>query len=441
MPLLQQQYYISGKDLSTEIAVLLAQAEAQFKAKRLTEPAGNNAAATYRQVLAQDAGNAQAQAGLERIAREYLKQAQEQRSAGALQESLKLIDKGLAVLPNQAELLRLRGEVQKQQQREQEITALLAQAEAQFEAERLTEPAADNAAATYRQVLALDAGNAKAQAGLERIAREYLQQARQQRSAGALRDSLKLIDKGLAVLPNQAELLRLREEVQKKQQWEQKIAALLAQAEAQFEAKRLTEPAGDNAAATYRQVLELDAGNAQARAGLERIAREYLQQARQRQSARALQESLNLIDKGLAVLPNQAELLRLREEVSAQLAAEQQKTLEQQRLEQQRLEQQRKEQQRLEQQRLEQQRLEQQRLEQQRKEQQRLEQQRLEEKQRQEQQKKLEQQRLEQQRLEQQRLEQQRKEQQRLEQQRQEQQRTLEKPPLEPPKIKRGWQG
>ena len=119
------------------------------------------------------------------------------------------------------------------------------------------------------------------------------------------------------------------------------IAALLKQAEAQFKAKRLTEPAGNNAEATYRQVLALDAGNTQAQAGLERIARKYLQQARQRRSAGALQESLNLIAKGLAVLPNQADLLRLQEEVSGQLAAEQQKKLEQQRLEQQREEQQR----------------------------------------------------------------------------------------------------
>ena len=119
---------------------------------------------------------------------------------------------------------------------------------------------------------------------------------------------------------------------------EQKIAALLAQAKAQFKAKRLTEPAGDNAAATYRQVLKLDAGNVQARAGLERIAQEYLQQAQRQRSAGALQKSVKLIYKGLAVLPNQAELQRLREQVSAQLAAEQQKKLEQQRLEQRRKE-------------------------------------------------------------------------------------------------------
>ena len=83
-----------------------------------------------------------------------------------------------------------------------------------------------------------------------------------------------------------------------------------------LKAKRLTTPAGNNAEATYRQVLKLDTDNAQARAGLERIAQNYLQQAQQRQSAGALQDSLGLVDKGLAVVPTQEGLLQLRQEVA-----------------------------------------------------------------------------------------------------------------------------
>lgn len=273
----------------------------------------------------------------------------------------------------------------------------------------------------------------------------FFAQARGRFQQGALEASLTQIEQGLAVMAGHPGLLALRDQVKarlaeqaqqqaeaqrrqeeeaqrqaeeaKRQQArqaeqgrrEQEITALLEQAEAQFKAKRLTEPPGNNAEATYRQVLKLDAGNAQAQAqaGLERIAQEYLQQARQRRSAGALQESLKLIEQGLAVLPKQAELLRLREEISAQRAAEQQK-LKQQRLDQQQQDRQRKE--------------EKQQREQQRKEQQQLEQQRQEEKQRREQQRKLDQQ----QRLEQQHLEQQRKEQQRLEQQRQEEKQRLE---------------
>ena len=188
------------------------------------------------------------------------------------------------------------------------------------------------------------------------------------------------------------------------------------QAETQLKAKRLTEPVGNNAEVTYRQLLKLDANNAQAQAGLTRIAQDYLQQAKQRQSAEAFQESLNLIEKGLAVVPNQVELTRLQKEVRDQWAAEQQRQTQLQKNDAQQKAQQRK--------------LEQQRQEQQRKEQQRQDQQRQEEKQRQEQQRKEQQQRQE----EKQRQEQQiRAEQQRLEQQPQEQQRQERKPAPTPP--------
>ncbi|MCC8987634.1 MAG: protein kinase [Candidatus Contendobacter sp.] len=536
----EQQRQAEQARRGQEIKTLLQQAEAHWKAKRFTTPPGSNAEATYRQVLELDAGNAQARAGLERIAREYLQQARQQQSAGVLRDSLELIEKGLAVAPNHQELLQLRQEVERgiaeakarqAREAEQRLRAeqFLAQATSSFkegalaaslahiEQGLLAAPAHPGLLALREQVKARMAEQARQQAELakrqeeekarrqaeEEAERQKADQARQQAELAKRQEeadrylaravelqrkgepaaSLQQVEEGLALAPNHAELLRLREAVrtrlaaeQKQQQdqvqREQEIRKLLEQAEGHVKAKRLTTPAGKNARETYRRVLELDAGNTQAQAGLERIAQEYLQQAQQRRLAWALQDCLELIDKGLAVVPDQAELLRLREAVRAEWVAEQQR-LEQQRQSEQQKEQQRKEQQRLEQQRqseqqqkeqqrkeqqrqeekqrqeqqrkleqqqqqeekqqqeqqrkLEQQRLEQQRLEQQRKEQQRLEQQRREEKQRQEQQRKLEQQRLDQQRLEQQRKEQQRLEQQRREEKQwQEQQRKLE---------------
>ena len=561
-----------------EIATLLQQAETHLQAGLLTDEAEQTAEAAYRRVLKLDQGNAQALAGLENIAREYERLARQRLEAGALRESLDPIQKGLAVAPGREGLLRLRQEAEQRiaerqaQQAEQErqqqlqlqaeqfleqarsslaeglleisrahieqgllavpdhpdllalreqVKARLAEQARQREEEarrqveeaerRKTEQARQQAAAAQqrreadqslaravearqkndyaassqfieqgleqapnhegllrlREKVAQEVAAAKARQEREEEQRLHAElffaQARSHFQQGALEASLTQIEQGLAVAPSHPGLLALREQVKarmaeqarqqaeaqrrqeeeaqrqaeeaKRQQVrqveqakrEQEITVLLEQAEAQFKARRLTEPAGNNAEATYRQVLKLDASNVPAQAGLERIAQDYLQQARQRQSAGALQESLKLIEQGLAVLPKQAELLRLREEISAQRAAEQQ-NLKQQRLEQQQQDKQRQEEkQRQEQQRREQQQLERQRQEERQREQQRkLEQQRQEEKQRQEQQKKLEQQRLEQQRLEQQRKEQQRKEQQRLEQQRQEEKQRLE---------------
>ena len=426
----EQQRQAEQAKRDQEIETLLAKAEASWKAKRLTEPAGNNAEAAYRQVLQLDSNNASARDGLGRIAQEYAQRAQQRRAAGALQDSLGQIDKGLAVMPDHGGLMRLRQEVQR------EIAEAQAR-QAREEERRQAEIAERQQAEQVEQ--------ARQQAEAKRRqeeAEQYLARALSYQQEGGFADALQEIDKGLALAPDHAELTRLREEIRAQRAAEQQrqaeqakrereIKALLEQAEAHLAAKRLTQPAGNNAEETYRQVLKLDADNAQAQAGFGRIAEEYEQLARQRREAGALQESLTHIDRGLVVAPEHEGLLRLRKEVRAESEVEQ-KQLEQQRKEQQeqqRLEQQRKgqqEQQRLEQQRKEQQ--ERQRLEQQRKEQ---EQQKKEQQRNEQQRKDQERQRFDQQRLEQQRKEQQRLEEQRLEQKRQQDQQRLEQQRLE----------
>ncbi len=520
----EQQRQAEQAKREQEITALLKQADARMQAKRWTEPAGNNAEATYRQVLKLDAGNVQAQAGLARIAQVYEQQARQRRDAGALQDSLGLVDKGLAVVPNHEGLLQLREEVSRgiaeakarqsrEEEQRQQAEHFLTQARSSFQQgaweasltqidqgltvmsghpgllslreqvkTRMAEQARQQEEATRRQAAEVErqkAEQARQQAEAARRRQEAdqsLARAVESQRNGKYADSLQQIEKGLVLIPAHPELTQLRDQIRAQQAAEQKqqaeqvkrdeeIRKLLDQAETQFKAKRLTEPAGNNAEATYRKLLKLDANNAQAQAGLVRIAQDYLQQAQQKKEAGALQDSQKLIEKGLIVIPNQSELIHLQEEVRVQSAVEQQKLEQQQQAdkqrqeEKQRQEQQQKEQQRLKQQQeekqrqeqkkkieqqpiekmqpdkkqqdqqhQEQQRLEQQRLEEkQRKEQQRREQQRQEEKQHQEQQKRVEQQRSEQQRKEQQRLDQQR-----LEQQRQEQQRKLEQQRQEP---------
>ena len=369
-------------------------------------------------------------------AEQFLAQAQSNFQEGLLEISLAHIEQGLLAVPDHPDLLTLREQVRArvvEQQRQAEAERQRRDEEARWQAEeaerRKTELARQQAAAERRR----------------READEFLAQALEFQRKGDYAASLQQIEQGLSLIPDHVELLRLRDPIRaqlaverKRQQdqakREQEIKTLLEQAEDHWKAKRFTLPPGNNAEAAYRQVLKLDTGNVQAQAGLGRIAQEYLQQAQQKRSAGALQDCLELIDKGLAVVPNQAELLRLREDVRSEWLAEQQR-LEQQHQSKQQEEQQRKEQQRLEQQEKQQQeqqrKLEQRQQEQRRKEQRRLEQ-RQEERQRQEQQRKekqrfeqqQEKQRQEQQRLEQQQQEKQRQEQQRkLDQQRQEQQR------------------
>ncbi|MCP5421237.1 MAG: hypothetical protein H6969_12230 [Gammaproteobacteria bacterium] len=372
-------------------------------------------------------------------AEQFLEQARSSFQEGLLELSLVHIEQGLLAVPEQPDLLALREQVRarlaeqqrqaeaERRQREEEARRQAAEAERYqaAEAERQQAEAEQRQREEEARRQAAEAGRQKTEQARQQVevakrgqeADQYLARAVELRRQGDQAASMQTIEKGLALVPDHKELKRLRQEVSaeiaaqqrqraEREQREREIASLLEQADMHVKAWRLTTPTGNNAQETYQQVLKLDASNAQARAGLERIAEGYLQLAQKRRAAGALQDSLTFIEKGLEVISNHADLLRLREEVRVEESAVQQRQ-EQQRREQQRLEQRRQEQQQQEQERQEQQRqLEQQ----QRQEQRRLDRQRRWEQQ-QEGQRLLEQRRLEQQRQEQLRkLEQQRKE-------------------------------
>ncbi len=446
------------------IATLLQQAEEWLQAGLLTDEAEQSAEAAYRRVLKLDRGNAQALAGLEQIASEYERLARQRLEAGMPRESLAPIQKGLAVTPDRESLQHLQQEAEhwvakqrvqeverkRQQEAQAHAAQLLTQAHSnliegaleasleQIEKGLLAVPHHSDLLALREQVKAQLAEQTRQRADkLQEAANQSLARAIELQHKGEWAASLQQIQEGLSAVPNHIELLRLQKDVQfqwaegQKRQVEQfrqqqAVKGLLEQAEEHFKAGRLAAPVGKNAQESYRRVLKLDAGNAQAQVGLERIAQDYLQRARQRQAEGALQESLKFIEQGLTVLPQQAELLRLREEVRTQQAAvEQQKKLQQRQEKQQRREKQQEQPRQEEQQQLEQQRKE----EKQQKQQQKLEQQHQEEKRRQEQKKQLEEKRRvgQQQQDQQREFDQQLREQQHLEQRRRKEQRQEEK--------------
>ena len=102
------------------------------------------------------------------------------------------------------------------------------------------------------------------------------------------------------------------------------IAQLLELAQQQTDSGQHLGPPGDNAFETYRKVLELEPLNKVARAGLVgigriRLARQYLEQARQLLSSGDLAASLVKIEQGLRLMPDDQSLRGLYEEVKVQL--------------------------------------------------------------------------------------------------------------------------
>ena len=160
---------------------------------------------------------------------------------------------------------------------------------------------------------------------------QYHQAAQTLLQEGALEDSLAQAEAGLRLAPEHPALLALKKTIQAQLAGETEVAhqqrqisLLLAEAQRQWQVGKISEPAGDNAFESYRQVLKLEPKNSEAREKLVAIGRirlgiQYQKEAEQLLREGALQESLAKIEAGLRLAPDFPALLQLREQVQARL--------------------------------------------------------------------------------------------------------------------------
>lgn len=206
-------------------------------------------------------------------ANRLLAQARQRQQAGALEDSRTLIEQGLQLAPDHADLLALRVEVDRQ-----------------LEAARIR--------AREEQ---------RAQAELQ--AEQFLEQAQRSRQEGALERSLVYVEQGLMALPDHAGLLTLKREVLA-QQAELKLQEQAARRQAEAAEQRRLEAERQKAEAERRK---LEAEQRRAKAD------ELLAQALEAQRNRAYETSLLRIDQGLQQAPDHSRLLALRDQVRRQL--------------------------------------------------------------------------------------------------------------------------
>ncbi len=322
------------------VAQLLDQAQQQLVAVQLTTPPGDNALDSYQEVLSLDANNQQAKAGLREIANRYTQLAQTKRAAGDLEGGLSMAVRGLTVQPKHPQLLSLRNRINQQlaekAARERTVSQLLAEAQQRLEAGRLTEPQRDSAYDAFQKVLEVDPENQRAQRGVEVIATQmranrYLARAISKREDGDQKGVLRMARLGLDVDPTHAGLANLRSEIEsvlqagaeRKRQLEQReqmLEKLLAQAQRQIDEQKLSEPSGDNAYQTIQTIWRIEPGNARAQQALDRLMIEYGSLARQYRRDGELQQSIAIVDKALAIEPENADLLALQKSLKVEIA-------------------------------------------------------------------------------------------------------------------------
>lgn len=253
-----------------------------------------------------------------------LGQARQHQQSGALAASLDAIDQGLRLMPAHPTLLALREEVNRQladlrrpidPEFQDSGEQRLAHQQAEAEEQRKAEQARQQAEAEQRRVKA----------------EEFLARALDHQRNRAYETSLLHIEQGLQQIPHHQRLLALRGEVRKQLREAQappppapstpapatddraRITALLKECDAHLRANRLTMGRGGNAADCYDEVLKRDRGNAEALAGLDRIADRYVEliaAALRRGDAKAAKSSLERL---AGLNPNHARLPDLRE--------------------------------------------------------------------------------------------------------------------------------
>lgn len=194
-----------------------------------------------------------------------------------------------------------------------EIAALLKKADAAFADGHLVDPKDGSALSLYQQVLDADKDNARATDGIENIRKGLMDQVGAALDRGDERESARLLA-DLQTLPHPgAELGTLQARLTTLHQ----VTPLLTHAAFLLQHGNDTQPAGDNALAVYRKVLELDPGNKLADQGLAHIQSKYLDRA----LAAAAQDDFSGADEMLTqaspIRPGSHELLDTRTRIES----------------------------------------------------------------------------------------------------------------------------
>ena len=133
---------------SPEVSQLLEKAELSLSNNRLMVPAGDNAYAYYREVLAIDPANDQAETGLQRIVTRYRELAQQSLQKGNRAEAKRYASRGLTLAPRDQRLLSIQRQSSKQRAIKRQASKPKAR-KPQREASQATAPKQDEEAPQF----------------------------------------------------------------------------------------------------------------------------------------------------------------------------------------------------------------------------------------------------------------------------------------------------
>lgn len=193
-----------------------------------------------------------------------------------------------------------------------DVGVALEEAQAAMDAGRLIEPEGDNALAKFRSVLESEPDNEDAQAGIDEIVNQLVDQANDALDDGRVEEALELVSAVETIRQDAEGLANLQDRVEQSRE----IIELLSTASDAVQEGRLVSPEDDNALARYRAVLEIDPENSDARQGIENLERRLLEQATAAARERNFGEAESLLAQAETVREEDGAVPEARETVA-----------------------------------------------------------------------------------------------------------------------------
>ncbi len=296
---------------------LLEQAEIAFAAGRIIEPEFDNALNYYRSLLETEPDNKDAAQGVDRVIAYLENQAEGaifQNDWDAARAYVAVI---LNVRPDDAHAHDLRTRTN----RLERIQSLTAKALGQFSRGNLVSPKDDNAADSYRAILALDANNSVAAQGMRSIVQRLVANAQSAAFAGDPDKAAKFAAAARAIDPDAQGIADIeKSSKQTKRSADERGAQndLVAASEA-LQNDRLMPPAVPNAFDLFNAVLARDPGSAAAQRGIALVRDALLDRAGSLMAGGSLEEAGTLLVQAKTAGADSSQIAQLQQELAYQM--------------------------------------------------------------------------------------------------------------------------
>lgn len=304
----------------TQLNTTLMQADQALADGHLNGTDGTSARELYAQVLKQEPDNGDALKGLRAVGQAELAVASSAIDAGHFDDARQSLGQARDILGGGADVERVRDALRKAEHPVKQLHATIEKARAQLAAGHVAGP--DGAAALYQQVLKVQPDNDVARHGLEQAGDALATRARKALRDGDIDRADELVDTLGTLLPRYSDLPSLHARLsQARQASAAAVGEQLAQARKDLRRGRFTGHGKDNALAGFQAVLKADPDNAEARAGIEQVARALVLRANAALDSGDVAQARRLLDQADDLAPSLDEVKAARARLATSPAA------------------------------------------------------------------------------------------------------------------------